>query len=206
MKRNILLFSLLSVFHYVFGYTGNEKPQYDLGMNEVSVSYGLLPIFNLLDGIDHRIHIQDCESTVSTDMKSNTGAINVEYSHSLTPRFRLGLMASYMGYRHDVQYEHERDYIGDLKSSYVGFLPMAQLYWFSHDHVAMYSKVAVGAALYKRNMKSINEELYASFDDTKAQFEMQISPICFEAGSQLRGFAELGFGNYLFAAGMKYYW
>lgn len=204
MKRNILLIFMLVVCHCVFGYDGNRKPQYELGKNEVSVSYGLLPIFDLVDGIDHHIHIQDSDRELSSVMKTHTGAINVEYTYGLAPRFRLGLMASYMGYRHDVDYEH--DYIGELKSTYIGLLPMVQLYWFSHDHVAMYSKFAVGAALNMRDMNSINEDLYASFDDTNAQFEMQISPICFEAGGRIRGFAELGFGNYLFSAGMKYYW
>ena len=40
--------------------------------------------------------------------------------------------------------------------------------------------------------------------ENNMKFEFQISPISFEAGGeQLRGFAELGFGNYLMAAGLK---
>lgn len=204
MKRCFLFILILSLYQCAFGYAGNHKPQYELAKNEVSVSYGLLPIFDFIDGIDHHIHIQDCESALSSSLTHNTGAFSVEYSYGVASRVRLGLMASYMGYRHDVEYGH--DYIGELKSKYLGFLPMVQLYWFSHDHVAMYSKFAVGAGFNMRDMSSINEDLFDSFNETNAQFEMQISPICFEAGGKFRGFAELGFGNYIFSAGLKYYW
>lgn len=203
MKKSFLVPLLLLLTQCVFGYTGNRRPQFELGKNEISVSYGLLPILNITDGIDNNI-MDDCESTVHSHMKSSTGAINIEYSYALSPRVRLGLMASYMGYRHDVEYED--DYVGELKSTYWGFLPQVQLYWFSYDHVAMYSKFAIGAAINLRDMNSINNDLYASFEESSAQFEMQISPISIEAGSRLRGFAELGFGNYLFAAGLKFYW
>lgn len=207
MVRKFFLAFFSAVLFNIAGHArnaGNQNPQYELGKNEISVIYGFLSVLDFTDGIDHHIHIQDCESALSSSMKRKTGAINVEYSYGLTPKIRMGLMASYMGYRHDVQYEHK--YIGDFKSNYWGFLPMVQLYWFSHEQVAMYSKFAIGAAFNTRDMNSIDENTLASFDDANVQFEKQISPICFELGDRFRCFAELGFGNYLFSAGIKYYW
>ena len=61
-------------------------------------------------------------------------------------------------------------------------------------------------ALNTRKMTSTRPDLYESFNENNVKFEFQISPISFEAGGeQLRGFAELGFGNYLMAAGLKLY-
>lgn len=62
MKKSFLVPLLLLLTQCVFGYTGNRRPQFELGKNEISVSYGLLPILNITDGIDNNI-MDNCEST-----------------------------------------------------------------------------------------------------------------------------------------------
>ncbi|MCQ2217893.1 MAG: hypothetical protein MJZ33_05340 [Paludibacteraceae bacterium] len=205
-------FMLIAQNAFCYRYRGNENPQYELPKSEISVSYGLYSIYDLLDGIEPGLHIQDCEAEFESSLEHRSGSISIDYSLALSTKVRLGVMASYMSYRHDVKtgYANEKysdAYVGELKSQFIGILPKVQLYWFSHEHVAMYSKFALGAAINVREMNSERTDLMASYNENKAKFEFQVSPICLEAGgSQLRGFAELGCGNYLFSAGMKYYW
>ncbi|MBO4332883.1 MAG: hypothetical protein J5875_06925 [Paludibacteraceae bacterium] len=207
--KKILILLYLAFSQNVFCYVGNKKIQTELPKNEISVSYGVFSIYTLLDGIQPGLHIQDCESDVESTLLSKTGALSLEYSYTLSNKARIGLIGSYMGFRHEVKTGDKTGEIplGELKSQFFGILPKIQLYWFYHERVAMYSKFAIGVALNTRKMTSTRPDLYESFNENNVKFEFQISPISFEAGGeQLRGFAELGFGNYLMAAGLKLYW
>jgi len=210
MKRILLaLFLATAQNGFCHRYQGNKNPAEVLPRNEVSVSYGLYSVYDVLDGIEPGLHMQDCSAEFESTPKEKTGSISIEYSGALSEKVRLGVIACYTGYIHEVQagHEHNNIYIGDLESRFFGLLPKVQLYWFNHEHAAMYSKFAIGAALNTREMTTLHSELHSSIDENRIKLELQLSPFCLEVGSsQLRGFAELGIGNYLFSIGMKYYW
>lgn len=75
----------------------------------------------------------------------------------------------------------------DAKINHYSLMPTIRAYWFNNAHFSMYSKASFGGALVICNDGSSKE--------TDCGCIFQVSPIGMEVGgSQLRGFAEIGFG------------
>ena len=173
---------------------------YRADMNEVSLSYGqgsigqgiylFADVFAVIFSLGH----------ATVDNPVFTGEVSTEYYHYFNNTIGVGgiVTGEWMGGNMIDQNKSEDDpnrITGRFDMVYVSLMPAVKFSWFNHNHVGMYSKVAVGGSLVLNNNEA-----------PQPMVAFQLSPVCCDFGDETwRGFAELGFGNQgILNLGVKY--
>lgn len=192
--------------------TAVHAEQYDeLPKNEISVSYGAYPAYNLFETAGNFMftwllspaviagETNDIELKIAA--KKCFGVINVDYSHHFSPKFALGLNLSYSEAHGDViNIKNSDRNIANEKDNYYTIMPSAKWEWFRRQHVSMYSRLAAGVMIadgkYESKGNSDHKELNESYSKTKVYPMGQVSPFGIEGGVEnIRAFLEVGFGQ-----------
>lgn len=199
MKKSVLLFAILLSF---LSFQAKAQDWTDL-QHEVSLSYGGLPVADLLDYYDG--YFKPTVSSLSLyDDKGKFGALNISYLFFPDEKWGVGLVYSYTN--SDKQIVNNHNILGDLSSSFHSICPSFKYNWYNYNFVTLYSRVNAGVAIATAQANYINDKNQP--DETtkvKTFFMYQVSPIGIELGRQIAGFVEVGFGHMGTAmAGLRY--
>lgn len=108
----------------------------------------------------------------------NSGSFNLEYMYNLNSKMAAGLVLGY---------EHSKMKSLDYKVDFITIMPSFKMNWIKKDIFRFYSKIALGVTLDVASTDDIN--------DTSVEFAYQVSPLGFEVGKSISGFAEIGYGH-----------
>ncbi len=201
--------------------TYTSKQGYEIPANEFSFSYGRvsLPTFAYTLGGALGSAFTGGLARMSTAV--STGSFGLEYEHYVHPNVALGGLFTYEDYLLGFDTAKGKDADGNriyeegqVQNHHVfSIMPSAKFNWFSYEHVSMYSKLAVGMAVYYTP-----EVNYTCVDDDgnvqektiegsrSVSYAFQVNPVGVDFGNRnLRGFAELGWGcQGLWIIGLRY--
>ena len=118
----------------------------------------------------------------------HTGAVTFGYTYQLTPALSVGGLFSYAGTLGSIQAKptNYRVY-----QNFFSLMPQVKYNWLEKGTWRLYSRLAVGVVI--ANI-AYQEGVSVTTPLTAASFAFQVSPIGFEFGRSLVGFAEAGFG------------
>lgn len=181
----ILMVVLLTPF------TANAQNKSEL--NELSVSYGIIPASQLWDNF----------AITATDLYSgghyqsnNTkcwGALSIGYSYKLAKNIRLGLTYSFSQINEDIVLGSSSA-LGAKNDTYNVLMPNVKFYWLKKNIITLYSRGGAGVVLAKSEQEFDNNQ-QANKTENKTIFAWQASPLGIEIGrSKIVAFAEAGIG------------
>ena len=116
------------------------------------------------------------------------GTIALGYNYYFTPRWSLGAMANYQGFRTYVNFDNGVQAL--LKDDFYALQIRTDIRWVNQPMVQMYSGIGVGGAWWKSGYDEPN----INFVNT-GLFSMQITPVGMRVGKQIGGFIEMGLGS-----------
>lgn len=200
MKKSILL---LIVLFFSLGFKGKAQDWTDL-QHEVSLSYGFLPVLDLLDYYED--YFDPSASSVNLyDDKGRFGSLNISYLFYPDENWGVGLIYSYTNSDKDILYNHLP--VGDFYNSFHTIAPSFKYNWYNYDYFTLYSRVNIGVSIATAKATFFDAQNRREEEDrrTKAFFMYQASPIGMELGRQIAGFVEAGFGHMgTVMAGVRY--
>lgn len=162
--------------------------------HEISVTYGTgVSIFG--DGIGNAFDaLFNSISGIKATNEKQFGTLSVEYFYHLNdPNLAIGLIGAYSKESRDLEKNDTK--IGDAEKTNFTIMPAIKNYWSNKEHFGFYSKIAFGVTFHSEKSTSSKYES-DNYDNSKAYFATQISPIGLEAGiKNLRAFLELGWGE-----------
>lgn len=202
MKKYLL--SLFCVLLLSGSFEGKAEGWTDL-QHEVSLSYGGLPVFDLLNHYENYFK-PDNPALNLFDDKGNFGSINISYLFYPDENWGIGLIYSYTNSDKRI-FNNEKSYImGDFLNSFHTIAPSFKYNWYNYDFVTLYSRINAGITIATAEASYISETgRPAAKTEVKALFMYQVSPIGIELGRQIAGFVEVGFGHMGTAmAGLRY--
>lgn len=172
--------------------------------HEVSLSYGGLPVVDLLDYYENYFSPSSSSGTELYDDKGKFGALNVSYLFYPDENWGFGVVYSYTN--SDKRIVRGMEMLGDFYNSFHTICPSFKYNWYNYDFVTLYSRVNAGLAIATAKASYINSEQRPEEKTaTKAFFMYQASPIGIELGRQIAGFVEAGFGHMgTVMAGIRY--
>ena len=164
--------------------------------HEIGVYYGFASASDVLSTITSSI------SAAAGDQSSFFGPIGVEYYYHVSPVVAVGGLASYA----TCKAEDKKTKKDDLTESFITIMPSVKFNWLRNNGFGMYSALSAGLMFLS---VSFDDSVKAADPDaqkeTKAKFMFQATALGVEFGGNLRGFAELGFGEKgLLCAGLRY--
>ena len=175
--------------------------------NEINVSYGFGSLSQLGDGIGEGFG--EGLGMIFSDTENDDGIVlgpmSLEYFyHFNNPRLAIGGFVSYSKWDSDVVKKGgDKEKVGERNRNYFSVMPAIKWYWVNKNSFGLYSKAAAGIAFLSSTEKDFATS--KSEDDSSTHFMFQCSAIGAELGKQVRGFAELGFGNQGFVqVGIRY--
>ncbi len=160
--------------------------------NEIGVSYGFGSVSN------YASILFEAFTFSSSDQGGFWGPVGLEYYHHVTPVVSVGAIATIAGCNwkksNDTTYKN-------AKTTYISVMPSVKFNWLRKEHFGMYSKLAVGPIF----INSSSDFNGSKETQSKVKVIGQVSALGMEFGSQVRGFAELGFGEQgILLAGIRY--
>lgn len=173
--------------------------------HEVSLSYGGLPVFDLLSHYEN--YFQPSNPAVDFyDDKGKFGGLNVSYIFYPDENWGLGLVYSYTNSDKLIFNKEQFRAIGDFYNSYHTIAPSFKYNWFNYNFITLYSRINAGITIATANASYISKTGRPEEDRVRKVFFMyQASPIGIELGNQIAGFVEVGFGHMGTAmAGVRY--
>ncbi|MBQ4388175.1 MAG: hypothetical protein II822_11315 [Prevotella sp.] len=154
--------------------------------NEIGVYYGFGAASDIVSTIATAM-----TSYSNSDQNGFWGPIGIEYYYHVTPGVAIGAMASIAGCKWGDN--------GEEKTKYYTVMPSVKFSWLRKEHFGMYSSLAAGIMV-----ASLSGSKNGG-SDSKVNFMGQLTGLGAEFGGQLRGFAELGFGERgVFTLGLRY--
>lgn len=164
--------------------------------HEIGVYYGFASASDVLSTITSSI------SAAAGDQSSFFGPIGVEYYYHVSPVVAVGGLASYA----TCKAEDKKTKKDDLTESFITIMPSVKFNWLRNNGFGMYSALSAGVMFLS---VSFDDSVKAADPDaqkeTKAKFMFHATALGVEFGGNLRGFAELGFGEKgLLCAGLRY--
>lgn len=195
-------FLLLSVLLLSCGFEGKADDWTDL-QHEVSLSYGGLPVFDLLSHYENYFNPTDPSAGLFND-KGKFGAANISYLFYPDENWGIGLVYSYTN--SDKRILNDNRFVGDFFNSFHTIAPAFKYNWYNYKFITLYSRVNVGITIATSNASFIARNGEPD-EKTKVKpfFMYQVSPIGIELGRQIAGFVEVGFGHMGVAmAGIRY--
>jgi hypothetical protein len=162
-------------------------------INELSVSYGIIPASQFMDNFT----ITATDFYTGGHYQSNNskcwGALNFGYSYKLSKTIRLGFKYSFSQINEDIVLGSSSA-LGTKNDIYNVLLPNLKLYWSSKNIITLYSRVGAGVVFAKSEQEFDNNQ-QANKTENKTIFAWQASPLGIEIGhSKIVGFAEAGIG------------
>jgi opacity protein-like surface antigen len=188
MKKQFVLIIMAVLF---IPYTANAQNQSKI--NELSVSYGIIPASQLLNNFA----ITATDLYTGGHYQSNNpkcwGVLNIGYSYKLAKNIRLGLTYSFNQIKEDIVLGSS-SVLGAKNDTYNVLLPNLKLYWLKKNIITLYSRVGAGVVFAKSEQEFDNNQ-QANKTENKTIFAWQASPIGLEIGSsKIVAFAEAGLG------------
>ena len=188
MRR--LLFATIATLAISFGASAqgvSAQQGAEYRPHEVSLSYGYITQQFLVNNFIHRVTLGqgDIEPMLF-------GAVSGEYLYFVNKHIGVGGTLSY-------EYGREAPNKENLKARfhYCTVMPTAKFYWFNRPYVGMYTNISAGATF---GLGTKNGEF-----ETRILPAFHLGAVGLEAGGQLRGFLEVGFGVKGFIqAGIRY--
>jgi hypothetical protein len=116
------------------------------------------------------------------------GAFGLGYNYYITPRWSLGGMANYHGFRTTILFDNGSSAF--LKDDFYTFHVRTDIRWVNQPMVQMYSGIGMGGTWWKSGY----DEPKVNFINT-GFFNMQVTPIGMRVGKQIGGFIEFGLGS-----------
>ena len=164
--------------------------------HEIGVYYGFASASDILSTITSSI------SAAAGDQSSFFGPIGVEYYYHVSPVVAVGGLASYA----TCKAEDKKTKKDDLTESFITIMPSVKFNWLRNNGFGMYSALSAGVMFLS---VSFDDSVKAADPDaqkeTKAKFMFHATALGVEFGGNLRGFAELGFGEKgVLCAGLRY--
>ncbi|MBR6841815.1 MAG: hypothetical protein IKM77_05890 [Prevotella sp.] len=157
--------------------------------NEIGVYYGFGSASTVVSTIATSL-----TAFSSGDQRGFWGPIGLEYYYHVSPVVGVGAMASIAGCKWGND--------GEQKTKYITVMPAVKFNWLRKNHFGMYSGLAAGLIFTSISSSKGN----TSGDSSATNFMAQITALGAEfGGQQLRGFAELGFGERgVLTVGLRY--
>lgn len=160
--------------------------------NEISLNYGVV---GAQDISTFFISILDDVFTypgneVNT-LEGTTGIIGVSYHYLVNRKLSLGMHFNYDRARFNVINAQDQQIGDDFIIEYYGILAQADIYYFNHRQMGIYSGFGVGLLL---SSSSSSNSSYSAKHVTHTNFAWHINAIGLRVGNRFAGFAELGFG------------
>lgn len=164
--------------------------------HEIGVYYGFASASDVLSIITSSI------SAAAGDQSSFFGPIGVEYYYHVSPVVAVGGLASYA----TCKAEDKKTKKDDLTESFITIMPSVKFNWLRSNGFGMYSSLSAGlmflSVSFDDSVKAADPD---AKEETKAKFMFHATALGVEFGGNLRGFAELGFGEKgLLCAGLRY--
>lgn len=164
--------------------------------HEIGVYYGFGSASDIFSILTNAI------SAAAGDQSSFVGPIGVEYYYRISPVVAVGGLASYA----TCKAEDKKTKKDDLTESFITIMPSVKFNWLRNNGFGMYSALSAGVMFLS---VSFDDSVKAADPDaqkeTKAKFMFHATALGVEFGGNLRGFAELGFGEKgLLCAGLRY--
>jgi hypothetical protein len=116
------------------------------------------------------------------------GTIALGYNYYFTPRWSLGAMVNYQGFRTYLDFDNGVKAL--WKNDIYALHLRTDIRWVNQPMVQMYSGIGIGGAWWKSGYDEPN----INFVNT-GLFSMQITPIGMRVGKQIGGFIEMGWGS-----------
>ncbi|WP_147381224.1 hypothetical protein [Parabacteroides sp. AM08-6] len=199
MKKGLLLFAMML---FSLSFQAKAEDWTDL-QHEVSLSYGTLPVVDLLHYYENYFNPSG-ESVDLYDDKGKFGSLNISYLFYPDDNLGFGIVYSYTN--SDKRILRNTNVVGDFYNSFHSICPSLKYNWYNYNLVTLYSRVNAGIAIATTKASFINEQtLPEEKTATKVFFMYQVSPVGIEVGRQIAGFIEVGFGHMGTAmAGLRY--
>lgn len=199
MKNSLVLLAMM-LFSLCF--EGKADDWTDL-QHEVSLSYGGLPVADMLDYYNNYFK-PPLSITDLYDDKGKFGSLNISYLFYPEENWGFGLVYSYTN--SDKRITNQTDIVGDFFNSFHTICPSFKYNWYRYDFVTLYSRLNAGVTIATAKASYINEKnLPDESNKVKAFFMYQVSPVGIEVGRQIAGFVEVGFGHMgTVMAGLRY--
>lgn len=195
MKKSLLLLAVL-LFSLSFQVKAQDWKELQ---HEVSLSYGGLPVADLLDYYSG--YFKPSTSSLYDD-KGKFGAFNISYLFYPDENWGIGLVYSYTNSDKRITSNHK--IVGDFFNSFHSICPSFKYNWYNYNFITLYSRLNAGIAIATADASYINAKEREK-TEVKAFFMYQVSPIGIEVGRQIAGFIEVGFGHMGTAmAGLRY--
>lgn len=168
--------------------------------NEVSVFYGWGGFNSFVGTVGLELGMIGASlGTIVPEKSSATGAIGMEFMHyTRNGRWAFGLAGAYERTSSVFKMKGSESET-DCTLNFITVMPEAKLMWFNKDHVGMYSKLGIGAAVTIDSSKQDREKV-------KFLPAFQVSAVGIDFGGKVcRGFVEAGWGSQgLVLAGLRF--
>jgi len=153
--------------------------------NEFYAEYGVLSTQSIIIGVGQVIAdaISDGDEVITS-----TGTIGIGYNRYLSPRWTLGAVGNYSGFRTT----HNSGPSLNSHDDFYTFLVQADVRWINRPGVQLYSGLGLGATFWKF---SYDDPRFDSLSFDYWFFHFQYSPLGIRVGRRIGGFLELGFGG-----------
>jgi hypothetical protein len=131
------------------------------------------------------------------DYAGTRGAIGIGYNRYLAPRWTLGAMANYHGFRTTINFENGQTAF--LKDDFYTFMLRTDYRWVNQPGVQLYSGLCLGGTWWQSGYEEPSVNVI-----NNSFFNMQFTPLGIRVGKQIGGFVEFGLGaNGLIAGGIS---
>lgn len=165
----------------------NDEPK-----NELAVAYGAVSTSNVLDVF---VDVVSAMFGARYQNEKFIGPFSAEYFYHVSPLVGVGGIGVYNHHRQDVLQDEQ--VTGKRTSNYFTILPAVKFNWLRKQHWGLYSKLGVGYTRAEFNTTGKDSNgTYTKDSSGDNFFNFQASLVGIEAGgNNVRGFAELGFGE-----------
>lgn len=199
MKKALLMFVVMLL---TFSMSVKAEDWTDL-QHEVSLSYGALPVADLLNYYENYFNPGNGSVNFYND-KGKFGALNVSYLFYPDEDWGIGLVYSYTN--SDKEILNNNKFAGTFNNSFHTISPSFKYNWYHYNFITLYSRLNAGIAIATAKVSYMNEKAHPQESSvTKAFFMYQVSPIGIEVGYRVAGFIEAGFGHMgTVMAGIRY--
>lgn len=219
MKTKIFLFFLaLTAFGLQdtqaqanYNYNYNRRADADFLRNEVYGQYGVVTTQSAI--IVTRRLLSDISTAIlnafieelgfdesikyTRDYAGTRGAIGIGYNRYLAPRWTLGVMGNYHGFRTTINFENGQTAF--LKDNFYTFMLRTDYRWVNQPGVQLYSGLCLGGTWWQSGYEQPSVNVI-----NNSFFNMQFTPLGIRVGKQIGGFVEFGLGaNGLIAGGIS---
>lgn len=175
--------------------TMNVNAQNDDLKHEVGLYYGFGSVSNVVSTFAAAFSIS------TGDQTGFWGPVGIEYFYHASPVIGIGAVASIAGCKLDGPYGSN----ASLSETYYTFMPAVKFNWLRKERFGMYSGLAAGLMFINPSASGTDSNGKEVECNSEGFFMFQLSAIGVEFGGNIRGFAELGFGEKgVICAGLRY--